>query len=108
CRAVHAGRSLFALVTAAALLAAFAVAQPARAVSPSGRRIAAAVRALKRQYHLRSVYFGVWVGGRRLATGALGSSAPGVRSTLADHFRIGNITEKFATTARLKLDRQSH
>jgi len=103
---VHAGRSLFALVTAAALLAAFAVAQPARAVSPSGTRIAADVRALKRQYHLRSVYFGVWVGGRRLATGALGTSAPGVRSTLADHFRIGNITETFDTTVLLKLVEQ--
>ena len=103
---MHAGRSLFALVTAAALLAAFAVAQPARAVSPSGTRIAADVRALKRQYHLRSVYFGVWVGGRRLATGALGTSAPGVRSTLADHFRIGNITETFDTTVLLKLVEQ--
>ena len=94
------------MLAAAALLAAFAATQPARAASPSGKQITADVSALKKQYHLRSVYFGVWVGGRRLASGTLGASAPGVKATPADHFRIGNITETFETTLLLRLVEQ--
>ena len=86
-------RRASALLAATAVLVSFAAAQPVRAASPSGKQIASAVRKLKQQYHLRSVYFGVWVGGRRLASGTLGASAPGVKATPADPFRIGNITE---------------
>ena len=99
-------RRASALLAATAVLVAFAAAQPVRAASPSGQQIASAVRKLKQQYHLRSVYFGVWVAGRRLASGTLGESAPGVKATPADHFRIGNITETFETTLLLKLVEQ--
>ena len=99
-------RRASALLAATAVLVAFAAAQPVRAASPSGQQIASAVRKLKQQYHLRSVYFGVWVAGRRLAGGTLGESAPGMKATPADHFRIGNITETFETTLLLKLVEQ--
>ena len=72
-------RRASALLAATAVLVSFAAAQPVRAASPSGKQIASAVRKLKQQYHLRAVYFGVWVGGRRLASGTLGASAPGVK-----------------------------
>jgi D-alanyl-D-alanine carboxypeptidase len=47
--------------------------------------------------------FGVWVNGRQLVTGALGSELPGVRATRDMHFRIGNVTEAFTDTLLLQL-----
>jgi D-alanyl-D-alanine carboxypeptidase len=73
------------------------------AATPSAKNVTRTVRALKKRYPLRSVIFGVWVNGRRLATGALGESRKGVRATKADHFRIGNVTESFTTTLLLQL-----
>lgn len=72
-----------------------------------GNRLAARVegsmRQLLRSGSLNSMVFGVWVNGRRLATGALGSALPGVRATRNMHFRVGNVTEAFTTTLLLRL-----
>jgi D-alanyl-D-alanine carboxypeptidase len=78
-------------------------AQTASAAPPSGKKIERTVRALMDRYPLRSTLFGVWVDGRRLASGALGESQPGVPATTRDHFRIGNVTESFTTTLLLRL-----
>jgi CubicO group peptidase (beta-lactamase class C family) len=79
------------------------VVQTATAAGPSGRAVARAVRVLMHRYPLRSVVYGVWINGRRLITGALGESQPGVAASTADHFRIGNTTESFTTTLLLQL-----
>jgi CubicO group peptidase (beta-lactamase class C family) len=86
-----------------AVIAAVGGAQSASAATPSGKTIARTVRVLKERYGLRSVLYGVWVNGGRLASGALGESRPGVAATRADHFRIGNTTESFTTTLLLQL-----
>jgi D-alanyl-D-alanine carboxypeptidase len=78
-------------------------AQTASAAPPSGKKITRTVRALMDKYPLRSTLFGVWINGRRLASGALGESQPGVPATRADHFRIGNVTESFTATLLLRL-----
>jgi D-alanyl-D-alanine carboxypeptidase len=77
--------------------------QTAGAAPPSGKKIERTVRALMERYPLRSTLFGVWVDGRRLASGALGESRLGVPATRADHFRIGNTGESFLTTLLLGL-----
>jgi hypothetical protein len=84
-------RGLLALI---AVMMAVTSAQGAGAATPSGRKFARTVRALKERYPLRSVLFGVWVNGRRLAGGALGESQPGVPATMRDHFRIGITTHR--------------
>ena len=61
------------------------------------------MRQLLRSGSLNSMVFGVWVNGRPLATGALGSALPGVRATRNMHFRVGNVTEAFTTTLLLRL-----
>ena len=77
--------------------------QSASAATPSGKKVTRTVRALSEKYPLRSTLFGVWKKGRRLASGALGWSRPGVPATRADHFRIGNVTESLTTTLLLQL-----
>jgi CubicO group peptidase (beta-lactamase class C family) len=78
-------------------------AQTASAAPPSGKKITRTVRALMERYPLRSTLFGVWVDGRRLASGALGEAQPGAPATKADHFRIGNVTESITATLLLRL-----
>jgi D-alanyl-D-alanine carboxypeptidase len=75
----------------------------AGASTASGKRITRTVGALARKYPLRATLFGVWVDGRRLASGALGHSWPGVPATRSDHFRIGNTTESMMATLLLQL-----
>ena len=75
----------------------------ATAASPSGKKITRTVRAADEKYPVRSTLFGVWKNGRRLVSGALGQSRPGVPATKADHFRIGNATESLLTTLLLQL-----
>jgi D-alanyl-D-alanine carboxypeptidase len=78
-------------------------AQTASAGDQSGAKIARTVRGLMHRYPLRSTLFGVWIGGRRLVSGALGESRPGVPATSSDHFRIGNTTESLTATLLLQL-----
>jgi D-alanyl-D-alanine carboxypeptidase len=89
------------LVLAAALLPLGGV-QAASAAAPSGREIARTAQALSAHYKVRATLFGVWIGGRKLVTGAYGEALPGVPATTADHFRIGNITESITTTLLLQ------
>jgi D-alanyl-D-alanine carboxypeptidase len=86
-----------------AVMIAVIAAPTASAAAPNGKRIERTVRVLMERYPLRSTLFGVWVDGRRLASGALGASRPGVRATTRDHFRIGNVTESLTTTLLLRL-----
>ena len=79
------------------------VAQTATAAASTDSNVKGAVRVLMHRYPLRSVLYGVWINGRRLVTGALGDSQPGVAATTADHFRIGNTTESLTTTLLLQL-----
>ncbi len=60
------------------------------------------MRELFRSNGLNSMVFGVWVKGRPLVTGALGSALQGVPATRAMHFRIGNVTESMTTTLLLR------
>ena len=91
------------LLAVIAVVVAVAGAQTATAAPPSGKKITRTVRGLMERYPLRATVFGVWINGRRLASGALGESQPGVRATTRDHFRIGNTTESFTTTLLLRL-----
>jgi len=77
--------------------------QTASAATPSGKKITRAARAVTEKYPVRSTLFGVWKDGRRLASGALGESRPGVAATRADHFRIGNAAEALIVTLLLQL-----
>jgi D-alanyl-D-alanine carboxypeptidase len=62
-----------------------------------------AIRSKKDQFSLNAVVFGVWQHGHVVATGALGTAAPGVPATRAMHFRIANTTETMTTTRLLQL-----
>ena len=94
-----------ALGVLAVLSVVFAVggSQTASAANPSGKKITRAARAVTEKYPVRSTIFGVWKDGRRLASGALGESRPGVAATRGDHFRIGNATESLIVTLLLQL-----
>lgn len=94
------GRCLIALLP---VIVALSVAPTGTAAPTSRSDVTRAVRALMHRYPLQSVLYGVWINGRRLVTGALGESQPGVAATTADHFRIGNTTESFTTTLLLQL-----
>jgi D-alanyl-D-alanine carboxypeptidase len=86
-----------------ATVVAVSASQPASAATPSGKRVARVVHALKDRYPLRSTIFGVWIKRRPLVTEALGQARPGVPATTRDHFRIGNITESMTVTMLLQL-----
>ena len=60
------------------------------------------MRHLFRRNGLNAMVFGVWVKGRPLVSGALGSAMQGVPATRAMHFRIGNVTESMTTTLLLQ------
>lgn len=60
------------------------------------------MRQLFRSGALNSMVFGVWVDGRPLVTGALGSALQGVPATRDMHFRIGNVAESMTTTLLLQ------
>ena len=97
------GRRTAGLLTVIAVVIVVCGSQTASAATPSGKKVTRTVRALSEKYPLRSTLFGVWKNGRRLASGALGESRPGVPATRADHFRIGNVTESLTTTLLLQL-----
>jgi D-alanyl-D-alanine carboxypeptidase len=67
------------------------------------QKVTRSLRQLFRSSSLNSMVFGVWVKGRPLITGALGSALPGVAATRQMHFRIGNVTEAFTDTLLLRL-----
>lgn len=75
-------------------------ARPAGSQAP---KIARVVRDLTKQYALQATIYGVWRDGRAVATGAIGTASPGVPATIADHFRIGNVTEAMTATLLLQL-----
>jgi D-alanyl-D-alanine carboxypeptidase len=91
------------LLAVIAVVVAVSGVQTVSAAPPSGKKTTRTVRALMERYPLRSTLFGVWVDGRRVASGALGESQPGVPATNGDHFRIGNVTESIMTTLLLRL-----
>ena len=47
--------------------------------------------------------FEVWSGRKPIASGAFGSALPGARASVADHFRISDVTETFTSTVLLML-----
>ncbi len=51
---------------------------------------------------LNSMVYGVWIGGRRVITGALGSAVTGVPATQNMHFRVGNVMESMDGTLLLR------
>lgn len=65
--------------------------------------VLAAVRELQQRYSLRAVVFGVWIGQKKLVSGALGNAYPGVHASRRMHFRIGNTTEAMTSTLLLQL-----
>ena len=65
-------------------------------------RIAASMRQLFGGNGLSAMVFGVWVKGRPVVTGALGSALQGVAATRDMHFRTGNVTETMTTTLLLR------
>lgn len=87
---------------AASALTAVGVADGATRVDQR-TRIAASMKQEFGTNRLNSMVFGVWVKGKPLITGALGSALPGVRATKNLHFKIGNTTEAFTTTLLLRL-----
>jgi D-alanyl-D-alanine carboxypeptidase len=94
-----------AVVAVGALVLTSALAEASAGASRSGReasRIAVSMRQLFRANGLNSMVFGVWVRGRPVVTGALGSAMQGVPATRAMHFRIGNVTEAMTTTLLLR------
>jgi D-alanyl-D-alanine carboxypeptidase len=100
---VTCGRPTAGLLAVIAVTMVLGGGQTASAATPSGKKITRTVRALTETYPVRSTLFGVWKDGRRLASGALGESRPGVPATRADHFRIGNTGESLMTTLLLQL-----
>ncbi len=97
------GRRTAGLLVVIAVMMAVGGGQTASAATPSGKKITRAARAVTEKYPVRSTIFGVWKDGRRLASGALGESRPGVPATRADHFRIGNAAEALIVTLLLQL-----
>jgi CubicO group peptidase (beta-lactamase class C family) len=97
------GSRALGLLALTAVVVAVSGVPTASAAPPSGKKITRTVRALMERYPLRSTLFGVWVDGRRLASGALGEAQPGAPATKADHFRIGNVTESITATLLLRL-----
>lgn len=77
------------------------------AAQPSGKdprsaKLTAAMRASYARYKFRAGVFGVWEGGRAIATGAVGSAFPGQPATTGAHFRIGNTAESVLTNMLLQ------
>ena len=60
------------------------------------------MRQLFRDSSLNSMVYGVWINGRPLVTGALGSAVTGVPATQNMHFRVGNVTESIDGTLLLR------
>ncbi|MFZ0043790.1 MAG: serine hydrolase domain-containing protein [Solirubrobacteraceae bacterium] len=60
------------------------------------------MRQLFRSASLNSMVYGVWINGRPLATGALGSALTGVPATRTMHFRTGNVMESMDATLLLR------
>lgn len=60
------------------------------------------MRQLFRGSALNSMVYGVWINGRPLVTGALGSALTGVPATQNMHFRVGNVTESMDATLLLR------
>jgi D-alanyl-D-alanine carboxypeptidase len=60
------------------------------------------MRQLFHRSSLNSMVYGVWINGRPLVTGALGSALTGVPATQNMHFRTGNVTESMDGTLLLR------
>jgi D-alanyl-D-alanine carboxypeptidase len=69
---------------------------------PRAGKIANSMRQLFRGSSLNSMVYGVWINGRPLVTGALGSALTGVPATQNMHFRVGNVTESIDGTLLLR------
>ena len=69
---------------------------------PRAASIATSMRQLLRSSSLNSMVYGVWINGRPLATGALGSALTGVPATQNMHFRVGNVMESMDGTLFLR------
>jgi CubicO group peptidase (beta-lactamase class C family) len=70
---------------------------------PRGKRVATLIARLRRKHNLYASIFEVWSGRKPIASGAFGSALPGVRASVADHFRISDVTETFTSTVLLML-----
>jgi CubicO group peptidase (beta-lactamase class C family) len=69
---------------------------------PRAGKIANSMRQLFRGSSLNSMVYGVWINGRPLVTGAIGSALTGVPATQDMHFRVGNVTESMDGTLLLR------
>ena len=97
CAALVAGALTLTQVPAGA---SFAVSRPRP--DPRAAKIAGSMRQLFRASALNSMVYGVWINGRPLVTGALGSALTGVPATQNMHFRTGNVTESMDATLLLR------
>jgi CubicO group peptidase (beta-lactamase class C family) len=70
---------------------------------PRARLVATRIAQLRRKYNLYASIFEVWSGGKPIASGAFGSALPGTPASVADHFRISDVTETFTSTLLLML-----
>ena len=95
--------AVLALVLALALLLVSSGPASAASRGSTGDEVTAAVQQLFDSQPLNATIYGVWKGGKPIATGALGEAAPGVPATKADHFRIGNVTESMTITLLMQL-----
>jgi D-alanyl-D-alanine carboxypeptidase len=73
---------------------------------PRAKRVASLIAQLRRKYNLYASIFEVWRGSKPIASGAFGSALPGVPASVADHFRISDVTETFTSTLLLRLVEQ--
>lgn len=69
---------------------------------PRAAKIANSMQQLFRGSALNSMVYGVWINGRPLVAGALGSALTGVPATQNMHFRVGNVTESMDATLLLR------
>jgi D-alanyl-D-alanine carboxypeptidase len=67
------------------------------------QQVVDAVRSVQAQYGSRAIVYGVWIEGRPVAIGAVGSALPGVPARPDQHFRIGVAAEWFLGTLLLRL-----
>lgn len=70
---------------------------------PRAKRVATLIARLRHKYNLYASIFEVWSGDKPIATGAFGSALPGAPASVADHFRISDVTETFTSTLLLML-----
>ena len=64
------------------------------------------LEAMKEEYGVTALLFGLWIGDREILVDALGTSMTGVPATPEMHFRIGAVTIASLTTVLLQLDEE--